>query len=241
MKSRLILMMAGIALNYSPVLHAQTTGAYLGMGLARSKTNIDAMTIDTLPYSYVFTGKPIFFTASQDNATTNSGWSLYGGYRFNRYFAVEALYQPLGEYSRTGSNRGLVDPSLTQAAGFGTRVSLTISDTDRLHLQGYGLTAVGSYPFANYMYLFGKAGLFYWNGKLDRSTTITNNGIDIKTLITSETATGISPIYGIGLRIDLTRSLSVRGEWSHISGVGGGLSTGKSDANVTSFSAEINF
>lgn len=241
MKRRLILMMIGLALNYSPTLHAETTGTYLGMGLAQTTTNIDAMTFDTLPYSYLFTGKPIFFAASQDNGTTNSSWSLYGGYRFNRYFALEALYQPLGEYSRNGSNRGLVDPSLTKAAGFGTRVSLSISDTDRLHLKGYGLSALGSYPFTNYIYLLGKVGVFYWDGKLDRSTTIANNGIDIKTLITSETASGFSPIYGIGLRIDLTRSLSVRGEWSHISSVGGGLATGKSDANITSFSAQINF
>ncbi len=240
MKKGRLLLIVGLVMSYSPVLYARTSGAYFGVGLARASVNIDAMTFETLPYSYIFTGKPIFFTASQDNAATGTSWSMYGGYQLNRYFSVEALYQPLGEYARSGSNRGLVDPNLTHIAGLGTQVSLSISDIDRLKLQGYGLTAVGSYPVADYIFLFGKAGAFHWDAKLERSTTFSSTTLN-KTRLLTETDSGISPMYGVGLRIDVSRSLSVRGEWSHISDIGGGLSTGSSYANITSFSAQVNF
>jgi len=241
MKGRLIIIIIGLALNYSPALHAQTSGMYFGMGLAKASTHIDDMTFETLPYNYLFTGKPIFFTASQDNASSNSTWSAYGGYQFNRYFAVEALYQPIGKYSRSGSNKGLVDPNLVRDAGLGFTTSGTVSTTDRLKLEGYGVSAVGSYPVANYMYLLGKLGVFYWNGTLDRSTTFSSSTSADKIRLSQETASGFSPILGIGLRVDVSRSVSVRAEWSHISSLGDGLATGKSDANITTFSAQINF
>ena len=236
-----ILLIIGIVLSYSPALFAQTKGAYLGVGLGQSTATIDAMAFKDLPYSYLFTGRPIFFTASQDNSSTKSSWALYGGYQFNRYLAIEGLYQPLGEYTRSGSNKGLVDPNLVKAAGLGFTNSGSISDLDTLTLQGYGLAAVGGYPVANYIYLLGKAGVFYWNGKLDRTTIFTSNTAAPKHILLSESDSGYSPIFGVGLRIDVSRRLSVRGEWSHISSVGGGLSTGQTSVNITSFSAQINF
>jgi hypothetical protein len=240
MKGRIILIV-GLALIYSSTLYARTSGTYFGVGLARVAYHIEPMTFETLPYGYVFTGKPIFFTASQDDATTKSSWSMYAGYQFNRYFSVEALYQPLGEYTRSGSNKGLVDPSLVKDAGLGFTTSGSISDIDSLKLQGYGLTAVGSYPVADYLFLLGKIGAFYWDATLNRSTTFTTNTAGPKIIQLNETSSGYSPILGVGLRIDISRSLSVRGEWSRISNIGGGLSTGSSYANITSFSAQINF
>lgn len=244
MKGKIILAL-GIALNYAPTLFAQTTGTYIGVGVARATTYIEDMTPQTLPYNYLFTGNPIFFTSSHDNNSTKSTWTLFGGYQFNRYFAIEALYQPLGESTREGSNGGLVDFNKTRAAGLGTRTSLSISDVDRLKLQGYGLTALATIPVANYIYVLGRVGGFYWSGTLDRSTTFNTspngNGTDFKTLISTENGSGYSPIFGIGMRIDVKRGLSVRAEWSHISSIGGGLSTGKSYANVSSLSAQINF
>jgi len=236
-----ILLIIGLVLSYSPALFAQTKGAYFGVGLGQSTATIDAMAFKDLPYSYLFTGRPIFFRASQDNGSTKSSWILYAGYQFNRYLAIEGLYQPLGDYSRSGSNKGLVDPNLVKAAGFRLTTSASISDLDKLTLQGYGLTAVGGYPVANYMYLLGKVGAFYWSGKLDRTIVFTPNSLASETRLESESDSGFSPIIGLGLRIDVSRRLSVRGEWSHISSVGGGLSTGQTSVNITSFSAQINF
>ncbi len=237
---RRILLIVGFVLCYSPILHARTNGTYLGIGLAQATAHIESMTFGTLPYSYLFTGSPTFFKASQDNNSRSSSWGLYGGYQFNRYISIEALYQPLGEYTRSASNYDLVDLNLTSRAGFGTTTFLNISDTDRLRLQGYGLTVLGNLPVADYIYLFGKVGSFYWDGTLDRITNASSTTLN-KTVVSTETDSGFSPIYGVGMRIDVTRSLSVRGEWSKISSIGGSLSTGKSNVNITSFSAQINY
>lgn len=238
MKS-VILLMAGIVLCYSPFLNARTNGSYLGVSLTRPTIHINDMTFENLPYNYLFTGRPAF-TSSQDNSSQTTNWALYGGYQFNRYFSIEALYQPLGTYTRSGSNRGLVDPNLAQAAGFNAQTFLTISTTDTLELKSYGLTALGSFPVANYIYLLGKVGAYYWDGKLDRASLVKSATLN-KKVNTTESGSGFSPIFGVGLRIDVSRSLSVRGEWAHISDIGGGLSTGKSSANVSSFSALISF
>ena len=239
-----ILIAFGIALTYAPALFAQATGTYVGAGLARVTVHIEDMTPETLPYNYLFTGKPIFFTTSQDNSSTYGTWTLFGGYQFNRYFALEAFYQPLGIYNRKGSNRGLTDPTKTRDAGIGSRSSLSISDVDRLKLDGYGLTALATLPVANYIYILGRVGAFYWDGTLDHAITFGTNAVNsttLNTIYTTDHGSGYSPIFSIGGRIDIRRGFSVRAEWTHISGVGDGLSTGKSDANISSLSAQINF
>ena len=48
-------------------------------------------------------------------------------------------------------------------------------------------------------------------------------------------------MYGIGVRIELKRGLSIRGEWMHIDSIGSGMSTGASYANVSLLSAQVNF
>lgn len=242
MKLKIFLVMV-ITLCCEPVLHAQVTGPYVGVGIARTTYYIKDMTFAELPYNYVFTGAPTYFTSGHDATTTKSSWTLYGGYQLNRYLAIEALYQPLGKYTREGENHGLTDPGATYAAGFGTRTTLRISDIDTLSISGFGLTALASLPVANYMFVFGRLGAYYWNGKLERTVSggaiNTNNSYGTHYL--TETGSGVSPMYGIGVRVEVKRGLSVRGEWMHINSIGGGMSTGSSYANVSSLSAQINF
>ena len=242
MKLKIFLFM-GITICCEPTLHAQVIGSYIGVGIARTTYNINDMTFAQLPYNNIFTGAPKFFTSGHDATTTKSSWTLYGGYQFSRYLAIEALYQPLGKYSREGQNHGLTDPGATYAAGFGARTSLRISDIDTLSINGFGLTALASLPVANYMFVFGRFGGFYWNGKLERTASggaiNTNNAYATHYL--TETGSGFSPMYGIGVRIEVKRGLSIRGEWMHIDSIGGGMSTGKSYANVSSLSAQVNF
>ena len=241
MKGKIILIL-GAALNYAPTVFAQTTGPYIGVGVAQATTYIEDMTYQTLEYNYLFTGNPIFFTSSHDNTATKSTWTLYGGYQLNRYIAIEALYQPLGEYTREGSNHGLTDPGKTVDAGIGAFTSLQVKEVDTLKLDGYGLSALATIPVANYLFIIGKVGAFYWDGSLDRASSLGPvNGKNAKTLVSTDHSTGYSPMYGIGLRIDVKRGLSVRADWSHINSIGSGLSTGESHANVSSLSAQFNF
>ena len=239
MKGKMILFL-GIALAYVPSSFAQPTGSYVGLGVARATYYIKDMTFDTLPYSYLFTGNPAI-SSSHDNSSTTSTWTLYGGYQFTRYIGVEALYQPIGMYTRRGSNRGLVDPGLVNRAGLGGHTYLNISDIDTLDLQTYGIAAVATVPVADYIFIIGRGGGVYWTGTLDRATTVYDVvGREVKTINSTEDGAGYSPMIGVGLRIEVKRGFSVRADWMHIDSIGGGLSTGKSYANISSFSVQIN-
>ena len=240
MKGRAILLMIGLVLVYSPALLAKSAGKYIGVALAQTKATVEDMTLETFPYSNIFTG-PNRFSSSSNNSSTNSTWVLYAGYTFNRYLSLEALYQQMGDFTRQGENGSRVDGTLARAVGLPSGY-LNVSDIDRLTLDGYGITALATLPLDNYMSIFARFGGFYWSGKLDRSITATSTLVSKATnIITTETKSGLSPMFGIGLKVDVTRNVSLRGEWSRVSGVGSGLSTGKMNANIVSLGAQIYF
>lgn len=66
----------------------------------------------------------------------DNGWKIFGGYQFNRHFAVEGTYADFGEIKlQTGA---------VTATG---------------ELTTFGIAAVGMLPLANWVSLFGKIGL----------------------------------------------------------------------------------
>lgn len=242
MKGRAILMI-GLFLVYSPTLLARSAGKYIGAALAQTKGTLEDMTFEDLPYSYLFTGAPRF-SASHDNSSTNSSWQIYGGYTFNRYLSLEALYQSLGEFTRDGQNSGLTNPFATNALGLGLNANLGITNVDRLTLDGYGISALATLPVDKYMSVFARFGGFYWTGKLVRSTSFYRSslvGPRITTFTENANKSGLSPMLGIGVQIDVSRNVTIRGEWSRISGVGSGLATGKINANTASLGAQLYF
>ena len=70
---------------------------------------------------------------------SDSGFKLFGGYRFNEYFAVEGFYAGLGEPESTPS---------------GVPVST--------ELTGYGAQLVASLPVGDQFAVFGKVGFYSW-------------------------------------------------------------------------------
>lgn len=107
----------------SAAVRAQDGGFYLGGALGQSKFK-DWCTGETAT---------IRFTGCDDSDTS---WKLLGGYRFNRYVAVEASYTDLGE--------------VTASVNTGAQVAA--------EQRSYGLAAVGTIPLGERLELFGKAG-----------------------------------------------------------------------------------
>jgi OOP family OmpA-OmpF porin len=63
--------------------------------------------------------------------------------------------------------------------------------------KGYFVDAVGTYPLGNNFSALGRIGVF--NGKLDTSLTGSGSGTNLK--------------VGAGLQYDLSKTMSIRGEW----------------------------
>ncbi|MGD8789780.1 MAG: porin family protein [Burkholderiales bacterium] len=113
----------------------------------------------------------------------DTGFKIFGGYKFNRYLAVEGGYVDFGRmYAYTSA------PDVTTSV-FGNAIYAS------------GMLTI---PFAGRAALFGKAGGSFWEGEITgTSPTVSLWGTD----------SGTGLMYGFGAAFDLSDNYSLRGEW----------------------------
>ena len=114
----------------------------------------------------------------------DTAWKVFGGYRFNRYVAIE------GTYVDWGKAIGTVDP-----VGPAGPVVVPLSQT------GMGVAAVGSFALTPQFSVFGKAGFLMTEQKTPASAS--GN--------TSRDETEFH--YGLGARFSFTPNWGMRAEW----------------------------
>jgi opacity protein-like surface antigen len=132
----------------SPGVLAQDRGAYLGGALGQAKVT------DWCDTSGAPAGASL--PACED---TDTAWKVFGGYRFNRYLAVEGTYV----------NWGTVTGTVQLANGSRTDVSAEQTSL--------GVAAVGSFEFTPQFGVFGKAG-FLSTDQEARAASTTTDGSD---------------------------------------------------------------
>ncbi len=108
-----------------------------------------------------------------DDDTT--AYRIVGGWWVNRYLALEAGYQNFGDFEQ---------------------------DFIELSADGYTLGVQGSYPLANRVNVFARAGWFFWDGEAE-----INN-------VSQASPEDSNPYLGLGLSYDISNSFSVNGDWS---------------------------
>lgn len=119
----------------------------------------------------------------------DGAFKLFGGYQFNRNFALEAAAVDLGDMSYSGFFSGT--PSGPVSGG-------------RVQNGGLNLSAVGVLPLGERFALFGKAGIFLWSSE---ATDITGG------VPTISEADGSDLSLGLGASFALTPRASLRAEW----------------------------
>jgi len=112
-------------------------GGYIGGDFGRSRAHIDDQRI-----ANILLLPPIVTTSLRTN-DRDYGWKLFGGYSFNRNFAIEAGYFNLGKFSYDAT---------TLPAG-------TFSGSSKF--QGVNLDLVGTIPFGEHFAVFGRVGATY--------------------------------------------------------------------------------
>ncbi|TXF13029.1 outer membrane beta-barrel protein [Pelomicrobium methylotrophicum] len=122
----------------------------------------------------------------------DTGWKIFGGYQFNRYFAVEGGYVDFGKATAT-------DVSL------GTPIS---GDAE-----GWGLFATGlaALPINEQFGVFAKAGLAYTKADV----TVVVGGVSV-----SDDDSGTDLVYGVGAKFDFTKNFGMRVEFERFKDVG---------------------
>src|SRR5665647_804254 len=173
--------LAALAVIASPFAVADDSGWYGGVNIGRSRANIDDERITS---SLVGQGST---TTSITDDNRDTGYKLFGGYKFNRNFALEGGYFNLGRFGYTAT---------TVPAG---------TLTGNIKLQGLNLDAVGILPITEKFSAFGRVGMNYAEARDSFSGT----GI-VNVLNPNPSKREANYKFGAGLQYDFTESLGMR-------------------------------
>jgi OOP family OmpA-OmpF porin len=160
---------------------AQDAGWYIGGngGLSAAKIDDRRISSDLLSGGYA--------TTSINDNERDAGFKLFGGYRFDRYFALEAGYFDLGKF-------GFTADTLPPGALNGT-----------IRLQGANVDAVGMLPFTDRFFAFGRFGAAYAQAR-DRFTG--TGAVNVLEPSARRDATNYK--FGAGLEYDFTEHFGSR-------------------------------
>lgn len=177
------LALALICVVTSPVSAADDAGWYGGLNVGQSRAEIDHPRITG---GLQASG---FATTSITDDDRDVGYKVFGGYRLNRFLAIEGGYFDLGKFSFTANTVPL-----------GTL-------SGNIKLKGLNLDAVGILPITERFSAFGRAGVNYAEAKDSFSST---GSVTVLNPNPSKRDTNYK--YGGGLQFDFTRSLGMRFE-----------------------------
>jgi uncharacterized repeat protein (TIGR01451 family) len=193
-----VALLAGMASLWMPAddANAAGPGPYVGIGGGQSVMDASAGDLD---------GKlaGLGYTTRSTMDDKDSGFKLFGGYRFSPYLGVEASYVHLGKV--TSVIRSDIDPAL---------IAPLVNDVTRVHpfsISGPTLAVMGMVPIplatTNCLSVFGKLGAIRWDAKVH--AVLVPAGAPRATL--REKGTGA--MYGAGISCDMANGLGVRVEW----------------------------
>lgn len=174
--------LAGCAVMSSSSAMAAEDGWLIGINAGQSMSKIDDASIRSQLSQTGFT------TTAITDRDRKTAFKLFGGYKFNRYFALEGGYYDLGEFGYTVT---------TSPAG-------TLNGN--IKLRGVNLDAVGMLPIADKFSAFGRLGLQYAEAKDSFSST------GAVPTPTNPNPSKTAPNYkiGVGLQYDFTYAWAMR-------------------------------
>jgi OmpA-OmpF porin, OOP family len=162
-------------------------------------------------------------------------WKLYGGYQFNKYIGLEAMYVDLGEFERSARLQGAV------------ALLVPARMVEETEVQGYGLSLVASYPFSEGLAVFAKAGVLSWETDTSGDLGIQTGSICVVFFCApiadeprySLDDSGTDPMYGLGLTF-YGQSWGVRFEWERFTGMAHGFDS-ETDMDLATVGFEYRF
>lgn len=124
---------------------------------------------------------------------TDTGWTLYGGVRLNKYLGLEADYIDLGTFR-------------IDAVSDGTGTDFAAGPvTAAASADGFSLSALGLIPVSDNFDLFARAGYF----DIDVDTTVTDS-----TGLVGDGTSDDGFVYGIGAQYNFRAPFTLRLEWN---------------------------
>jgi OOP family OmpA-OmpF porin len=137
-------------------------GWYIGTDIGFASTDISSNNLDNFYQASGVSANSI------DIDDTDMAFSVFGGYQFSSYFAVEGGYVDLGERSVTFTGEG------TDIASFYDNAEHVYPQSGK----GLSVTLVGSLPLSESFKVSAKLGYFDWKGNYNTAEQSTNVGSD---------------------------------------------------------------
>lgn len=178
-----VMALAALTATISASAMAEDKGWYGGINIGESKAKID----DARITNGLLTGGFVSAQISDDNR--DLGYKIFGGYRINKYFALEGGYFDLGKFSFIAN---------TVPVG-------TLNGT--IKVRGVNLDLVGMVPFTERFSAFGRVGANYAEAK----DTFTGSGF-VGVLRPRAEKRESNYKFGGGLQYAINESLGVRAE-----------------------------
>lgn len=209
----------------APVAAEVQPGWYVGVSPGQasydvSQDDLDEIVID----AFASAGAPIISgTSSLDDSDT--AWSIFGGYRFNPYLAVEVGYVDLGSAEYRSSGTVNLSGSVTPAS-----FNMDFSST------GFTVATLGSLPLGEMFDVHARLGIFFSDMEIDMSTTIGTGSASDQLSASSEDV-----FYGLGAAWHFGGNWSLSGDWQRYDAVGDEEETGEGDIDVLSLSLAYKF
>lgn len=182
------LVAAGIAALFSSTAFAQAsqnkTPFYLGFSAGQTKidTGVSGLT----------------GTASLDESDT--GYKIFGGYKFDNIWSAEIQYADFGKASLKGNNGD-------RFTFEGTQYQFTSNNAEiSVKAKSFGAAIVAGYDVSSVVRPYAKLGLHRWDS--DSSVTSSAGNASISD-------SGTDPFYGIGIQFSITDQLAARVEAEH--------------------------
>ncbi len=153
---------------------------------------------------------------------SDTGWSIYGGYRFSPYFALTSGYVDLGALDASAEGDEMPVLSARKQVGPG-------GFTDKIEADGFVLWGHGVLPLSARAQGFASVGIFFWN------QDVTYEDFEGPW---QGSSSGSSLAYGLGFNVFLTpaQNSSITVSWQRFPDVGDLDETGHEN-DVDFFSA----
>ena len=175
-----MLRLVALTLIASPLVMAQDSGLYIGGNYGKSRAKID----DARIASGLWGGGSITSITDRDSDT---GFKVFGGYQFNKYFAFEAGYFELGKF------------------GFDAATLPAGTLTGDIKLKGFNFDLILNLPITEKFSFFGRVGA---NNAEAKDTFLGTGAVHVLNPNPTQRDTNIK--FGGGLQYDFTKSFGMR-------------------------------
>ena len=226
MKNMLALATLAALFAAQPALAADKVGFYVGGDFANANYDVDQGTLDSLAEDFINFGGFDVLSADSELDDSDSSYSVFVGYRFMPYLAVEGAYVDLGTagYQAYGEVED-------EVFVYDSTISGDISSS------GFALSALGILPIGESFEAFARLGVYYADTDIDLNLSVDGESVGSANEKEGETEF----LWGIGGAFNFSDAWAVRLEYSQFMDIGDEELSGEYDVDRWSLGVTYTF